>query len=452
MKHLSIKLKVTLWFSVLMLAVILVVLAVLFSIGRHIITTATKNELMTTVEESRSDIEYDNGFLDFDDDIKSFDNGISLSVYNENKQLLYGRSPAGFPVNTSYQHGEVRLVQKGDFSWYVYDMEYYQDGYGTLWVRGVLAAGGSNNLFSRLFTVSFLLFPLTILLAAGGAFFITRRAFQPIREIVKTAEDITAHGSLAQRINLGSGKDEIHTLAAAFNKMFDTLQQSFEKERQFAADASHELRTPLSVMVAECEYAVSNQSLTIEEAREALYNILGRSQQMTLLVSRMLEIQRTERVKVHFEEVNLSELAETVAEQIKESAAEKQIAVTYSISPLLYVWGDEMLLIRLLWNLLENGLKYGRENGTLHLALYAKGNHVVVTVKDNGIGIDPVFLHRIWDRFSRADKARGVDGFGLGLPLCKRIVDAHQGTITAQSTLGEGSCFTFTLPKADAPH
>ena len=448
MKRLSIGLKVTLWLTLLMLVISAAVLAFLLSVGKYAIVTATKNDLMKTVEESRTDVEYEDGVLDFDDDLEYFNNGVSLSVYNEKLQLLYGRSPEGFPHDTPFESGKIRTVGEKDADWYVYDMNYRQDGFGEIWFRGVLPAHNDDTAFAKLFDLSLLLLPALIVLTALGGFAVTKLAFRPVREITKTANEIAGDGKLNRRIALGDGHDEIYTLAATFDRMFDRLERTFEKERRFTSDASHELRTPAGVIISECEYALSTTQ-TAEETRESLESILAQAKRMAGLIARLLEFARADRgkTKIVKERLNFSELVSGVAEQIAELARAKNITVATEIADGVCLDGDEALLAQLLWNLAENGVKYGKENGHLKITLADDNTHIIGSVDDDGTGIAAEYSDKIWERFYRVDSSRSARGFGLGLAMCKYIVQAHSGEISVRSEPGRGSVFIFRLPK-----
>ena len=450
MKRLSVKLRMTLWFTLLMLVLVSAVLMFLFSVGKNVMTTATKNDLMATVEKSRSDIEYEYGILDFDDDLKYFSNGVSLSVYNDAHQLLYGRQPNGYsPQDIPLLHNVIRDEGEESKRVYIFDMRYQQEGYGAIWIRGVLPTSGNNTAFSTLMNLAFVVLPALVVLASLTGYLLMARAFSPVERITQMANTIRADGDLTRRIALGKGQDEIYTLAESFDALFDTLQTAFEKERQFTLDASHELRTPVSVIVSQCEYGLEHAKGD-KQWREIIKIVLEYAQRISSLITQLLAFARADQGKeqIHTERLNFSELAESVLETIKELANQKQIKVRSDIDANLYVRGDETLLIQLLWNLLENGVKYGKQSGCLRLILRQKGDNLVCQIIDDGIGIAPESAKKIWDRFYQVDPARAVDnhGFGLGLPMIKHIVQVHRGEISMDSILGHGSTFKFILP------
>jgi signal transduction histidine kinase len=449
MKKLSIKAKMVVLSTLLMTLVVSVALFVLLSAGERIVVSATQEDIITTVTESRTDIEYEHGVLDFDDDLKYYENGVSLSVYNEAKQLLYGRQPGGLtPLELPLVHAEMRLVGENPQSYYVYDMEYQQEGYGALWIRGVLPANSTNTAFAALIRLAVIILPLLIVIGAIGSYFVASNALKPVRQMAQTAEGITAGDDLSKRINLGDGTDEIHSLAATFDLMLERLQDAFYKEQQFTSDASHELRTPVSVIMAQSEYALMNAN-SQEEYRVAVESILEQARQISELISHLLSFARADAkdATVSKETLNLSELARATAEQVSETASPLGITVETDIEDGLAVSGDETLLIRMMWNLLENSVKYGRNGGTTRFTLRDEGNFIVGEVKDDGVGIALEHLEKIWERFYRVDKSRSGGGFGLGLPMVKHIAEVHGGSVSVRSELGAGSAFTFKLPR-----
>ncbi len=451
MRRLSIRLRVTLWFTLFMLVLAGLMLLFLFSVGEYVVLSGSQDTLTTVVERSFREIEYDDGELDIDDDLDYFQNGVYVAVYDGQGRLLYGRLPTGFPQATTLTDGGVRSVSGAEEDWYVYD-RMQQVGSYTVWVRGVLSSAGSGGTFTTLTRLAMVAFPFLVLLAAVGGYFLVARAFRPVKKLAETAEQIGSGDDLRRRIDLGEGKDEIYALAATFDRMLDRLQGSFERERQFTADASHELRTPTAVIIAQCEYALE-EAKTPEEYRAALETVLEQAQRMSTLIAQLLTLSRGDRgqANLHLEALNFSELTEMVSEQIRETAEKRQIQVFTDIQPDLLLRGDETMLMRMLLNLMENGVKYGREGGHLWVHLEKQGRDIVGRVRDDGIGIAPEHLDKIWERFYQVDTARSParEGAGLGLSMVKYIVQAHGGSIGVESTPGEGTEFIFRLPAED---
>lgn len=447
MKRLSIHLKVTLWFTLLMVLLVSVVLAFLFYTGAQSALEGTKSQMMDMVAAGWREIDADDGEIEIDDDLEYFKDGIYLSVYDAGGVPLYGSVPRDFDNSAVFAPGQLRTIPSMQKSWYVYDEQNTIYGYGTVWIRSVSAANQVDSTISTLYRLALIVLPFFVLFAAVGGYFITRRAFQPVRRIIQTAREIGEGNDLSRRIALGQGRDEVYTLAAEFDSMFARLEKAFEREKQFTSDASHELRTPTTVIISQCEYALE-RAKTLDEAREALHAILNQAEKMAVMISQLLMLARADKAhgKMQFETVNLSDLAMMVVEQQQENASMRHIQLETHIEPDVEMQGDETMLMRVWINLIENGVKYGREGGWLQVTLQKKQGLIVGCVQDNGIGIAPENLEKVWERFWQADSARSASGAGLGLSMVKWIVQAHGGNIQVESVLGQGSAFTFSFP------
>ena len=272
----------------------------------------------------------------------------------------------------------------------------------------------------------------------------------PIRKIATTASQIGQGRDLKKRIELGEGTDEIHQLADTFNAMFERLDSSFEAERQFTSDVSHELRTPMAVIMAQCEYLLEKPRST-EEYEDAMKLIQRQSKKMTNLITDMLAFARLEFQIDSFEmhKVNFTKLVSAVCEDMAQ-IQDKNITLTWKTDDDVFIAGNEHLLTRLLSNLIGNAYRYGKNNGYIFVELSESTEKVVLSVKDNGIGISSEDQKNIFQRFYRADKSRASKGTGIGLAMVHEIAELHKGTISVNSILGEGSTFSFIISKS--PH
>ena len=446
MKRLSIQWRVTLWFTLLMTLLAAVGLAFLFFVGGQSALAATQNRMAEMAETARSEIGLDSSGFVFDSDLEYFRDGVYLSVYDAAGLPLYGAVPRLFDNTVVFADGQLRELTDAGGRWYVYDISFTVDE-SQVWVRTVAAVDEVGSTITQLLRLALVVLPFFVVLAAVGGFWLTHRAFLPVRRITRTAREIRQGGDLSRRIDLGPGRDEIHTLASEVDSMFARLEASFAAEKQFASDASHELRTPTAVILTQCEDALESAA-SPEELRAALKAIQRQGEKMAGLLSQLLLLSRADsgRQTLRSEPVDLSGLAAAVADEQRERAADKGIAVTADIAPGLVVQGDETMLMRVLINLMENGIKYGRAGGHLALTLTAGGDTVTGKVADDGIGIAAEDLDKVWRRFWQADPAHSGGGAGLGLSMVKWIVEAHGGRITVESVLGKGTAFTFTLP------
>lgn len=447
MRNLSIKLKITLWYTVFMALLIILTLIVLFSISSVQVLSDARARLRNTVLQAFSEIDYEDGLLTFDDDINYLEEGVYISVYDAQGYLLYGRTPTGFSGASTLIMDQMQQVGSGQDFWYVYDYCQSVDGYGNLWIRGVASHSRSDSILRIITNAALILLPFFVALIALGGYLITAKALRPLSAMTETARAISEGNDLTRRIRLGSGRDEVHVLAHTFDQMMERLQSSFETEKQFTSDVSHELRTPVAVILSQCEYA-SQEGTPPEELRGSIGVIGAQARKMSALISQLLTLARADsgKQKLQYELVNLSELAEIIVEEQSIAAEEKGITLLTDIQPEILLRADETMMMRLFINLISNSITYGKPDGHTLVTLSANEAEITGSVQDDGIGIPADKLDKIWQRFYQVDPARtsgSSSGSGLGLSMVKWIVQAHGGRIEVSSRLGEGSCFTF---------
>jgi heavy metal sensor kinase len=288
-----------------------------------------------------------------------------------------------------------------------------------------------------------------MLVALVGGWFLAGRVLRPIERISVTASAISA-ANLSRRIDVAQTEDELGRLATTLNETFGRLEQAFERQARFTADASHELRTPLSVVMTHAELALRKER-SPEEYREALETVLEASKQMKALVEGLLTLARADarQALIAAVEVPLHVVVEEVAAVLGPLALERKVAVTVHATP-LNVTGDRDRLREAVANLLTNAIRYTSENGKVDVTLQEEAGVAVFQVADTGIGIPEQDQPHLFERFFRADSARARDqgGAGLGLAITKWIVEAHRGTIAFSSREGTGTTFTVRLPQA----
>ncbi|TCL54425.1 signal transduction histidine kinase [Kineothrix alysoides] len=452
MNRISIKTKVTLWYTTLMVVLVSLMMMFIFFISKGLEETSTKNVLVGVVEDRLNKINYEDGEVQIDNDFDSFYLQVYLSVYSKDMQKVYGELPENLNSPLSFTDNTVRMVNNGNSKWYVYDSRVSFEEYGDIWVRGITAISDSESALITMLSIAGVTLPFLVVIVALGGYFITGQAFKPVRQINEAAERIGGGRDLSQRIPIGEGKDEIYTVAKTFNDMIGRLEQSFESEKQFTLDVSHELRTPVSAIVSQSEYALENAK-TMEEAKDALSVVLTQARKISGLISHLLMLSRIDmgHKMLTLELLNLSELTEMVAEEQYEAANEKGIEIQTNITPGLHIQADETMMLRMLINLVSNAVTYGKSGGHIIIGLAKGGNKIIGSVADDGIGIAEEHLYRIWERFYQVNPSRTstkAGGVGLGLSMVKWIVEAHSGSISVSSKLGEGSTFTFVLPLA----
>ena len=449
MKKLSIKARVTLWYSFLMAALTVAVMYIIFIAGGQQISESVRLQLQSAVSEAIEDIEYEGPGWINTSDVSYYDDGVYVLVYDADGYYIQGQLPSKVQAEQTpnFYDGNIQEFSVGQSSYLSLDAwRSFPDGSG-VWVRGIVSQTYADSGLKIVVNIALIALPLFIVLIIIGGYIITKRAFRPVQKIRKTAEEIADSNDLSRRIGLKGGNDEIYQLGYTFDKMLDRIESSFEREKQFTSDASHELRTPIAVISAQAEYALNND-ISCEEQKETLKTILLQSRKMSSLVSQLLTLSRADRgaVKLNFEKINLSELLSLISEEEQDRADSKGIVITQCIQPGIYVRADETLLMRCFINLIENAIVYGKENGHIWVYLTLENGKASGYVRDDGMGIAAKDLPKIWERFYQADPSRSDTGdgnSGLGLAMVRWIVNAHGGRIYAESTLGEGSTFYF---------
>lgn len=454
MKHrTSIKARVTSWYVFFLILIVCTLFIALGYTTNRVVQNNIKDNLQTLVEYSIKDVDFIDGQLRIDRDMITTRDGASVLVYKENNFIVSGSLPDNINDEIPFIDKSIRTIEDHGNKFYVYDHLIDNPDHADVWVRGITSANLSDSdpamaYMSKAFLI---ILPLLILLASIGGYFITRGAFKPITQITGTVKSIQAGGDLSRRIGLDDSnypKDEIYSMASTFDDMLRRLEDSFESEKQFSNDASHELRTPLAVIMAQCEYAMK-EGKTPEETMEALEVIYGQSRKMSTLVSRLLLIARADKgtLLLNYEDIDVSELTSMVAMEHQLAADEKDIEIVQIIEPDITASVDESMFIRIWSNLISNSIKYGREGGVIEVSLSSDGEYISGSVKDNGIGISPENLPKIWNRFYQVDPSRNDSGSaGLGLSIVKRIVEHHGGKLETYSTIDEGTEIIFRLP------
>jgi signal transduction histidine kinase/CheY-like chemotaxis protein len=285
--------------------------------------------------------------------------------------------------------------------------------------------------------------PLLVLLAARGGYLLARRALRTIDAITRTAGRISSE-DLHARLNLPPTDDEVGRLAATFDAMLTRLGDSFQRERQFTADASHELRTPLTAIQTILS-VIRARRRTPEEYERALDDVSAATARLRTLVENLLLVARGDQPSlVAHDPLDLSLLLEDVIETLAPLAGERGLFIQREIAPALMTAGDRDQLARVFLNLLDNAIKL-TENGVITVRAWRGGELIGVSVRDPGCGIAPEHLPHIFERFYRADAARSAGGSGLGLSIAREIVRAHSGQIAVRSAPGAGTDVTVHL-------
>ena len=448
MKRWSIKLKLTCLYGGFMLLLIVAALAILFSLSTQEVLSSVQSDLREQVQGSVEELEAEGGYLEVDSDFYNMENGVYLSVYGVDGTFLYGRIPTGFGGQPDFENDSLRTVREGQETFYVFDMEHRIQGYGSVYIRGITSVTRAENSFTVTLRFALILLPALAVVMILLSYQFVRRTLLPVRRITDTVKEIREEADLSRRVDLPDGRDEIYHLADTFDQLLSELQEAFARERQFTSDVSHELRTPAAVILLQSEELLSDPSLS-EPQREQLEAIRKKAGDMSAMISQLLLLSRADqgRQVLQKEPLDISELTLMTAEEQQLLADEKHISIVTDIEPGIVMESDESFFIRLLVNLISNSISYGREGGTTKVSLHREEKAAVLSVADDGQGMEEKDLPRIWDRFYRADASRSDAGHsGLGLSIVKWIAGEHGGEVAVESEKGKGSVFTCRFP------
>ncbi len=289
---------------------------------------------------------------------------------------------------------------------------------------------------------------LVAAVALGGGLVLVRRALKPVEEITHRAEGITSR-NLSDRLPVSPTGDELEHLTQALNRMIIRLDEAFQHNRRFLADASHELRTPLTILRGELEAMVRVEQLDAA-ARENIGSLLEEVERLTHLVENLFALSRLDAGLAQNKQqaFDLSKLVSATSEQMCLLAEDKKLQITCHAPEPVLVEGDRARVKQVIVNLLDNAIKYTPAKGRVKLFVFAREREAVCVVCDDGMGIPAEAIPRVFDRFFRVDAARSRDsgGAGIGLSIVKAICLAHGGRVEVESTQGQGSTFRVFFP------
>ena len=287
-----------------------------------------------------------------------------------------------------------------------------------------------------------------ILALIGGivTYFISGHALRPIREFSDKIEEVQAQNLAASRIEENKVK-ELNQLSVSYNKMLERLSDAFEIQRQFTANAAHELRTPLSLMQVQLDlYNSTRHPDNDADTLQTIKMVTEQNGRLSKMVKTLLDMSELQTVG-RDDEIMVDALVDEVLADLDPLAQEKNIKLTGKCKNITMV-GSDILIYRLVYNLVENAIKYNHSGGQVTVTAYRKEKHVYLSVEDTGNGIPEELRERVFEPFFRVDKSRSreLGGVGLGLALVREIVRVHDGSITVRSNPSGGTVFDVILP------
>lgn len=475
----SVRIRLTLWYTAAM-AIVLVILAgaTYFVLRQNVVRRADA----TATELADSFLSTVNAELGDATKPDSVDDGIAAAIAEHrfrdvlfvvfdpqgdflgatNAQSLAGRSAgptremliASLRPLVQVPHA-VRTIYVGDREYRGYVRHFSIDQQeATLFVLQSLHR--QNEFLETLAGTFGVVIPLAILLAGVGGYLLARQSLSPVVTMGTQASRIGSE-NLHERLVVQNPRDELGHLAASFNELLDRLNQSFDRQRRFVADASHELRTPVAILCGEAEVTLAQEKRTEQEYRESLQILREEAKRLKHIVEDLFTLARADAGQHPLAPTDfyLDELVAECSRNVRTLASAKGIKVSCEIGSELPIHADEALLRRMLMNLLDNAIKYTPQGGSVSLRSTEENGQYRLTVEDSGQGIPAELQPRIFERFFRADKARSRGetdggGAGLGLTIALWIAGAHAGSIELTHSTPEGSLFTVFLPKTSS--
>ena len=465
----SIKFNITLTFSIAMIIVAVLTFLLVRFVSQSMLEAKTSKYLMGAVESNMDKIrfakhknkkrnkitkailiKYKKGYLRVDRYFLDEMQDVQIGVYDKDGNVLYGNNPLTkdkeIDFVPSFSVSRVYKQSINNTPYYIYDRKIVAKNLNGLWIRGMVPLTNEMEQLTNITKIALMFLPIVVILAILFGLFISKKLLKPVTKMEEAASKISQGSDLKKRIDIGEGNGEIYDLADDFNEMISRLDESFESEKRFISDASHELRTPMSVIMAQTELTLE-QDRNNEEYKSAIEVINRQGGRMNTLIDTLLDYTRLEQRADEYEMMTLdmSELVTSLCEDMKLIKL-KNITLEYNVEPNISVKGHRVLLNRMLQNLVDNAYKYGNDNGNIWVTLEKEKNQVVLSVKDNGIGISEKGLSKVFDRFYREDTSRTHQkrmayGYGLGLSMVKKIVEMHDATITVDSVEDEGTEF-----------
>lgn len=378
--------------------------------------------------------------------------GVQVLVFNDSNQVAY----SNYEADTIYYSPELlNRIRSNEYLETVFaDKQVVGTIYSDTLSKNYVILAQADDIYgkqklSNIKITMLIGFVSAVLLTIFFGFIFAGQSLKPISDINKEISEINIQ-SIARKLKTGNNRDEIAVLAINFNKMLDRLEKSVEQQRSFVSNASHELRTPLAALKSEIQVALEKER-NETEYKSVLNTLLDDTQRLIKLSNGLLTLAKYESsdVEVKFKPTRIDSVLFNVQDELLQQYQNYNVVIDFEEIPeddkWLQVNGSEQLLHTLFLNLIENACKYSSNNHA-DVKLYFNKANCLVRISDKGIGIPEADLNQIFEPFYRSQNATPYKGYGIGLSICKRIIDMHQGTIKISSVVGEGSKFLISMP------
>lgn len=448
LKNLPVSLRVTLWYTLFLSLILVLFTGVLLKTGEDYEKRTSGRALIKAVEKASDRYEKENHKF------KAFEDNVYLSLRDHTGKLLKGAEPDGasdLPIN--FNKGPQQVIINGESYHYLDhplppDLKNFHPGTNQRppFVRGYLPDKAYTEHYHTLLLTALIVLPLFLILVTLGGYLIIKRSFAPVKAISQAARAIGETGDLSQRIPLDDSQDEIHQMGRTFNWMLEQIEELLEREKRFTSDVSHELRTPTAVIMSESEFG-KDYTDNIDEAKDEFRHIFQQSRRMSRLINQLLELSRLgNRKHLELQPVDLSRLVQETLEDYQKLPQAQKFQWKGHIAPHIVISGEEQVLHRILGNYLDNALKFTKT--LIQVDLVQEGNHVRLTITDDGPGIAKADQAKIWDRLYQADPSRNKKqnmGLGLGLSFVAAAAKLMHAKATVESEEGKGSTFGLSF-------
>lgn len=459
----SVRARITLWYTAILALVLITFAVISYALIAREIRSATDRSLANTAREFASAFSNEPA-------LPAAGSGVLLDYRGSDRQITVF-SPAGEIVASSRpawsaaeRKSIAALAREGNSVAHTIDGG--SSGYGVRLVVTPIdvmgqryAAVVSTDLRDQATRLSsaaralFLGIPVALLLAAGGGYVLARKSLAPVTSMSSKARQISAQ-TLDERIVVANERDELGFLALTLNELLERLQQSFELQRRFMADASHELRTPVSVIQGEADVALARTDRSPEDYRESIAVMQNAARGLTRIVQNLFLLARTDsgNYPIQRSRFHIDEVISACVREMRSVAAAKGVALSCEPSSDAVIVADEDLIHRMLLNLVDNAVKFTPGGSRVDVRSERWQGRVAIEIRDSGQGIAVEDQPHIFERFYRGDRRRrgtttgAARGAGLGLPIARWIAEAHGGALVLMHSDASGSRFEVSLP------
>jgi heavy metal sensor kinase len=461
-KRRSLKVRLTLWYAAATAVVLALFAWVAYEVVEHRLGAELDRQLRIDFDLVEAQLDADpSGKIRWLVQGAHGDEGFArlsawFEVWSEDKQLLLRH----WPVREADIKNPLPAPQESSLRFYTVELENdlhvrLMERPARIHERGVIVRvfrdeTDMRRTLHQIVEVFVLAAPLGVLMASLVGYFVARGSLLPVAAMAGQARKVTSE-SLGERLPVRNPDDELGQLATVFNDTLQRLENSFAELKRFTADASHELRTPLTALRTVGEVAL-RQGDNPAALRETIGSMLEEAQRLNDLIESLLTLARIEggKISIKPEPVKLAELAADVRESLNVLASEKQQTLELAADDGVTASADRILLRQALMNVVHNAVRYAPPQTRITIRTTRRADQAVIEISDQGPGIAPEHLPRIFDRFYRVDKARSraEGGHGLGLAITKWSVEHQIGSVEVESELGKGSVFRIKLPLA----